>query len=127
LTGYRLGQPATTAGGDLDLTLYWKATHTEPVSKGYKVFVHLLNEEGQVIAQHDGEPAGGRRPTHTWKSGDTIVDTHRLTWNAADYRGTATLVTGLYDFETGERLPAFGARGERLLHDSAFLGEVVVE
>ncbi len=127
LTGYRLRPQVITAGEDLDLTLYWEAIRAEPLKKDYKVFTHLLNEAGEIIAQHDGEPVAGRRPTHTWKRGDKIIDTHRLVWQAQEYAGTATLAVGLYDFQTSERLPAYGSMGERLLYDRVLLGKVKVE
>jgi hypothetical protein len=130
LIGYSLqvADPVTgpVAGQDLDVTLYWQATNPRPQDTDYKVFMHVLDETGQVIAQHDGEPAAGRMPTRTWRRGDTVVDTHRVVWLQPSYTGQATIVVGLYDFQTGERVPALDGQGQRLPHDRVVLGEIKV-
>lgn len=62
--------------GQAGLTLTWQAHG--PLDKDYSVFVHLLDATGNKIAQHDGAPAGGARPTHTWRPGEVIRDRHGL-------------------------------------------------
>jgi hypothetical protein len=106
--------------------LYWRATNEQLLSNDYTVFVHLLDQSGQLIAQHDGEPAAGRRPTRTWQEGDLIIDTHKLQWQTEIYRGPATIAVGLYDLETLERLPAYGPDGQRLADDRVLLPEIQV-
>jgi hypothetical protein len=67
------------ARSDLDLaevTLYWLALRA--ISQDFKAFVHLLGPDGSVIAQHDGDPAGGYTPTTRWRPGEIIVDRHFL-------------------------------------------------
>jgi hypothetical protein len=127
LTGYSLGQQEVRMGQDLDLTLYWEAIDPELSAMDYKAFVHLLNVGDEIIAQHDGEPVDGRRPTHTWRRGDEIIDTHRLVWQAQEYAGSATVAVGLYDVTTLARLPAYDAQGERWPADRVVLGEVTVK
>jgi hypothetical protein len=130
LTGYglRVADPASgpVAGQDLDVVLYWKATNPHPLDTDYKVFVHVLDESGRVIAQHDGEPMDGRMPTHTWREGDQVIDMHRVVWLEPSYAGKATIEVGLYDFQTQERVPAFDAMGQRLPYDRVPLGEIEV-
>jgi hypothetical protein len=126
LTGYRLEPEEARVGEDLEVTLYWQATNEQPLPNDYTVFVHLLDGSGQLIAQHDGEPAAGRRPTRTWQEGDLIIDTHSLQWQTADYRGPATIAVGLYDLETTERLPAYGPDGQRLADDRVMAHEIQV-
>ena len=126
LTGYSLEPQEATVGKEPSVTLYWTAINTETLDTDYKVFTHLLNGAGEIIAQHDGEPVTGRRPTHTWKEGDRIIDTHKMVWLTREYEGIATIEAGLYDFQTLERLPAYGAEGERLPHDRVILGDVRV-
>jgi hypothetical protein len=65
-------------------------------------------------------------PTHTWRRGDKVVDTHRVVWLQPLYAGKATIGVGLYDFQTQERVPAFDAEGQRLPLDRVTLGEIVV-
>jgi len=87
----------------LRISLIWKAAPTTP-QLVYTVFVHLLDQNGQVIAQDDAQPVGGTRPTTGWLAGEYIVDDHDLHFNRAGYSGPATLEIGLYDPATGKRV-----------------------
>jgi len=89
------------------ITLYWQALSGD-IGASYTVFVHLLAEDGRLIAQHDGPPAGGARPTNEWLAGEYVSDAHELVWREAGYRGPARLVVGLYDPISGARLPTAG-------------------
>ncbi len=92
--------PAATSEGTR-VTLWWQAK-SEP-SKNYTVFVHLLDQQGQVIAQSDSPPDQGLSPTTAWRKGDVIQDTHTLPAHAPP--GGALLI-GVYDLATLGRLPA---------------------
>ena len=126
LVGYTLEPGEVTAGEDVEVTLYWLATSQDPVNTDYTVFVHLIDESGEMLAQHDGEPVMRRRPTGTWQAGDLVVDTHRLDLRRGDYVGPATLQVGLYDAITLQRLPAYGVEGERLIDDAVRIGEIQI-
>ncbi|MBC7235602.1 MAG: hypothetical protein H5T69_07150, partial [Chloroflexi bacterium] len=102
LVGYDLAVEAIRAGQEIPLTLYWRALSTPDID--YVVFTHLLSEKGELIAQHDGPPARGTRPTRGWLAGEYILDEHLLEWLKPDYRGVALLEVGLYDPATGTRL-----------------------
>ncbi len=80
----------------MEITAVWHAITQTDIS--YRVFVHLLDEDGTLIAQSDGEPVHWTRPTTGWMAGEFISDTHQL-----NGRGAKVLI-GLYDPETGERL-----------------------
>jgi hypothetical protein len=86
------------------ITLVWRAERETPLS--YHVFVHLIDEAGQIIAQSDGEPANWRRPTTGWLTGEIIVDEHVLTLPESLPPGPLSLRIGLYDPVSGERLAA---------------------
>ncbi|MBI5878258.1 MAG: glycosyltransferase family 39 protein [Chloroflexi bacterium] len=90
------------AGEIMPLTLFWTAE--QAVGARYKVFVHLLDPRGFVVAQRDSEPVGGSRPTTSWVAGETIADPYGLFIPP----GTAPLAypieIGLYDPESGRRL-----------------------
>src|SRR5262249_28053351 len=73
--------------------LIWKASNSPRTA--YTVFVHLLDADGQVIAQSDRQPAQDSRPTTSWLANEYITDRHQLTWNRSDYTGSATLEVGL--------------------------------
>jgi len=69
------------------------------IEEAYTVFVHLLDEEGHIVAQHDGWPVDGMRPTFTWEQGEELLDVHRFTLPRDLPSERATLVVGLYHSE----------------------------
>ena len=105
LPSVSVDQTVIAPGEPLDLTLVWRVLNTPGVS--YKVFTHLLGEDGRVVAQHDGFPVDGERLTTGWVPDEYIVDRHTLTFlpEYAAYRGPARLEVGLYDPATGDRVP----------------------
>jgi hypothetical protein len=63
----------------------------------------LLAQDGHLLAQHDGQPGGGSKPTTGWAPGESIVDLHPMAFQDLEYVGPATIVVGLYA-STGERV-----------------------
>jgi len=102
LIGYDLDDTDITAGKPFEVTLYWRAKGTLAVPR--TVFCHLLSQDGRLVAQHDGPPALGERPTTGWVNDEYIVDPHLLDWVDPAYVGPAVLEVGLYDPVTSERL-----------------------
>lgn len=82
--------------------LVWRAEAETAVS--YRVFLHLLGPDGQIVAQSDGEPAHWQRPTTGWLPGEIIVDERDLSLPDIPPIGYYQLVTGLYDPSSGRRL-----------------------
>lgn len=100
LLGFAIPSADVTATGSLPLTLYWQALEgRSPVD--YRVFTHLLAEDGRLIAQHDSPPANGARPTTTWSPGESIIDPHSMGFQDATYTGEARILVGLYDPDAG--------------------------
>ncbi|MBE2223746.1 MAG: hypothetical protein IAF02_19560, partial [Anaerolineae bacterium] len=104
-----IGNVATLLGINLnpetsEVTLVWQAESETPIS--YRVFVHLLGSDGEIISQSDGEPVSWSRPTTGWLPGEILQDSHTLTFPADAPEGSLSLRVGLYDAETGERLPS---------------------
>ena len=62
--------------GSLSLVLYWRCL--EHIEKDYTVFVHLLDAEGNILAQGDSPPVQGHYPTTTWAVGEVVRDEHPL-------------------------------------------------
>ncbi|MFN8484715.1 MAG: glycosyltransferase family 39 protein [Anaerolineae bacterium] len=88
-------------GGNVTIDLKWRAAR--PMDKNYVVFAHLYDVSGRLVAQHDGQPQGGGRPTSTWTTTRSIPDFHGLML-PPDAAGQLSLRVGLYDPATGERL-----------------------
>ncbi|MFQ5885884.1 MAG: hypothetical protein ACE5II_01475, partial [Anaerolineae bacterium] len=124
LLGYSLVDQKAKPGEIIRLTLQWKAS--EEIETGYKVFVHLLDGEGRIVAQRDSEPVGGSRPTSGWGIGEEIGDNYGIILPEELPSGEYQLVVGMYDPTSGERLPIYGRDGERLPGDRALLGAVEV-
>lgn len=108
LVGYDLAD-GLEAGGTLTVTLYW---HADKAPGGdYRVFVHLLDGRGEMVAQHDGPPRWGRYPTLAWRAGDVVPDEHALALPASWVGGPFSLAVGMYRPDTLERLPVTGPEG----------------
>ena len=103
-------------GATLHFTLYWACD--VPLGRPLNVFVHLVGEEGQPLAQGDGPPLGGDYPTDLWAAGEVIADPRVVTLPDDLPPGRYTLLVGLYSLQTGERLPAFDGQGARLPADA---------
>ncbi len=108
LVGYDLSGPIQS-NTPLTITLYWRAD--DHLQEDYTVFVHLLDDAGQKLAQHDGPPRHGRYPTPAWQPGDVIPDEHVLEVPMLPPGQQVRLVTGMYHPGTLERLPALGPDG----------------
>jgi len=90
-------------GEPVPLQFYWRAAATLP--QDYTVFVHLLDDTGQLAAQADAEPRGGAYPTSAWVADDVIPDKHTLNLPANLAPGEYALRIGLYLAPNGPRLP----------------------
>jgi hypothetical protein len=124
LLGYDLPAAAIRPGEELLLTLYWQAL--EPGNRDYKVFVHLFDDAGKLWSQHDSPPAYGARPTGAWQQGQYVPDRIRLPIPTDAPPGNYHLFIGMYDEETGARLPLM-QDGVRLQGDTLGLADVLVE
>ncbi|MSQ24025.1 MAG: hypothetical protein EXR58_05680 [Chloroflexi bacterium] len=113
---------ADTPSWNLGVYLHWGAR--APVSRSYKVFVHLVDLAGRVVAQDDGVPAVWTYPTTAWRPGESVIDYHALRIPAAQLGQLLTLTVGLYDEQTGVRLPRTDNAGSV---DEAILGTVSIE
>jgi hypothetical protein len=112
LLGYTLTSDDISAGDTLMATLFWQSDGR--VNEDDHVFVHLVDADGQIAAQHDGIPVQGERPTWDWRDQEAFQDEHTLVTDADLPGGVYTLSVGMYDYSTGVRLSAVGPTGERL-------------
>jgi hypothetical protein len=90
--------------GELNLTVVWQAARA--ISRSYKVFVHLENADGGVVAQDDREPHVGLYPTSRWWAGEMVREHYTLAVPPNLPRGKYFLRVGWYDAESGDRLSA---------------------
>ncbi len=126
LRGCQLGATDLTAGDPLTVTLFWQVDRQPARDESHHVFVHLLDAEGELVAQHDGVPVHGERPTWSWWAGEVIQDEHTLDTGLDLPPGVYTLSAGMYDPVTALRLPVIGPTGEHSPKDRVVLGSVRV-
>ncbi|MEJ2559473.1 MAG: hypothetical protein P8186_25315, partial [Anaerolineae bacterium] len=111
---YRLGDHIRLLGYDWDrksvtLTLYWQTD--QPLADDYVVFVHLLDEQGQLAWGADTPPLGGLYPTTDWQPGAIVADPRPLALDTLPPGGYA-LAVGMYHPDTLARLPVADADGQ---------------
>jgi len=123
LDGYRLIDGGVGAGGIVRLTLHWRVEGE--IEEDYKVFVHLLDKEDRLVAQRDSEPQGGTRPTSGWGKGEGVIDNYGVMIPEGLPVGEYEMVVGIYEPESGERLPIVD-EGEVVIGDKVSLGMVEV-
>ncbi|MCB0006617.1 MAG: hypothetical protein KDE04_09180, partial [Anaerolineales bacterium] len=100
------GVPAAPlrAGDILPIQLTWSAT--TPITERYKIFLHLVGPDGQIVAQRDSEPGGGLALTDGWEPGAAVVDNHGIYLPLELPPGQYTLRLGLYALtDPNRRLP----------------------
>ena len=109
LQGATLSGLSATPGGAIEFTLFWDVRSTPEVD--YSLFAHLINSNGEKIAQADWQPRDtlGPRPTSTWRAGELIVDRQTLLIPTDAALGEYRLLLGAYDWRSGERLHVTGA------------------
>lgn len=120
---FRLGSAIRLAGYDLEMqennlsvTLYWQAEQVPDAD--YTVYAHLLDEEGNLLGQHDGPPRDGAYPTSWWLPGDAVTDQHSIPCGASCQLAPLHLQVGMYDPATLVRLPVYDDTGRRMVEDS---------
>jgi hypothetical protein len=112
--------PSVIATPLLQFDLLWQSVAA--VSYDYTVFLHLIDANGNIVSQSDGQPLGGVFPTSFWQPGDRIADQRVWVINAPP--GTYRLQLGFYLLATGKRLPVAGSG---TLGDRFILGEIEIE
>ena len=79
-------------------------TDTQWSGGDWHVFVHVLNPDGTLAAQHDSPPLLGLYPFWQWAEGDRAEDVHPIDLAQLPQDRQYTIAVGLYDPSTGERL-----------------------
>ena len=121
LLGYEGALDSASAGDILTLLTVWQPTQMQPENANQlSIFVHFLDEQGQVVAQHDGldvRLAG-------LQGGDRFAQLHALPLPEDLPPGTYALQLGIYDPSTGQRLPVTvpGGMADRLLLHTLHVG-----
>ncbi len=102
--GYDLSSSQVASGETLRLTLYWQAVQEMGIS--YTVFTHLLDPGQRVWGQLDSIPGTGAMLTTSWLGGEVVSDPYDIVVNPEAPPGEYLIEIGMYNADTGQRLPA---------------------
>lgn len=92
-------------GSPVRITYKFEVAQNATFDDNYLVFLHALEPDGERIWQDDHMPP---TPTSQWKPGQTIEYTRTIFVPNYPYLGEANIHVGLYNPETGRRLPLNG-------------------
>ena len=114
LTGLPVGP-----GGTIQAALYWTAT--KPQDERYSVFVHILDGEGKIVAQHDGIAGGGLCPSTSWGDGEAVRDVHDIHLPETLNPGNFRIIAGLYDPHSGRRVRVLSGEQDQNSKDNVLI------
>ena len=93
------------------LDFYWQGLGE--MEQPYTIFFHVVDENGQIVAQTDHAPgARGKQPTTGWLPGEIVLDPIDLPLPVDVETGLYTLRVGMYLPPTGPPLPVLSASGQ---------------
>ncbi|MGE5138295.1 MAG: hypothetical protein ACM3JD_02430, partial [Rudaea sp.] len=78
-------------------------------SRDFKVFVHLVDSSGRIIAQQDEEPRGAAYPTSFWDAGEEVNWSLDLEIPPDADPGEYTIEFGIYGADDQARLGVSGS------------------
>lgn len=93
------------------IILYFQAL--TKMERDYTLFAHLLNSDGEIVAQSDHQPQDRLYPTSIWDVNEQVRDEFTLEIPANVSNGKYTLEIGWYDVQSGERLYIRDANNQR--------------
>lgn len=94
LAGYSVFPREVVAGDAVQVQLAWQAV--AEMETAYRVFVHVVDGEGRLLAQDDGEPVTWTRPTPGWAVGEVVVDSREVAVPGEVAAGAYEIRVGLY-------------------------------
>ena len=108
LLGARWSGDTSRPGGTVAAELTWVADAAPGDLRG---FMQLIAPDGRLVAQQDGVPGGGYAPSTGWVPGTPVADRRGLALPDDLAPGEYTLIAGLYDAATGQRLAVTNSDG----------------
>lgn len=103
LRGYDLDASTVQSSHVLTVTLEWQALAA--VNADYWIFIHVLNDGAERVAQIDVPLGTDRWPLRMWYAGRYVSTRHRVPLPPDLPAGVYRLAMGIYDPHTFARLP----------------------
>jgi hypothetical protein len=122
LLGHDLSPGTLRPGETLRMSLWWR--HLEAMETDHVAFIHIVDDDGLIRAQRDIVIGGDSHPTSAWAAAEIVREQYELSLPGDTPPGKYTAVAGLYDQQTGQRLPAWDEQGERSPEDVIVLQSV---
>jgi len=91
----------TAPGMTLPIWMAWRSD--APLAQRITFSLHLVDQEGRLMAQADSEMGGGRFPTtlwHTWVDRPTVASEFQLSLPVALPAGSYRLLAGAFETDT---------------------------
>ena len=106
-------------GSPIEMTYkFGVAADAPPFADDYWVFVHFVDNNGELMWTDDHQPP---TPTRGWKPGSTIEYQRTMFIPKFPYVGETRVTVGLFSPATGQRLPLAGeSEGQREYRVAAF-------
>jgi hypothetical protein len=103
---------------------YWQGL--DEMEATYLVFLHVVDEQGQIVTQHDRSPGGrGKQPTTGWLPGEVVTDPIDIQLPPDVNPGRYTIYLGVYLPPDGPRLLVLDDEGQAVT-DSIEIGTIQV-
>ncbi|MCB0175828.1 MAG: hypothetical protein KDJ97_35330, partial [Anaerolineae bacterium] len=80
----------------------------------------------QLVTGWDAQPLAGQYPTSSWQPNEIVVDAFDLPLPPTLPPGHYRLITGLYDFETGQRLTVNPQDGSQAVDNAVILRDFTI-
>lgn len=101
---------AVEPGASLPMTIF--LTTAMPIHDDYTLFVHLADENDELLYQFDGVPVRGGHPTRQWRAGEVFADSYNVAVPALSKPGLAALSIGFYPIgDATDRQQVFDTAG----------------
>ncbi|OQY44161.1 MAG: hypothetical protein B6242_13305 [Anaerolineaceae bacterium 4572_78] len=120
-TYYRFGDSIKLIGWDMtenNIMLYWQIQ--VKLTEDYVIFVHLIDEKGELLWGHDAPPISDIYPTTAWHTHLTITDPHPHPPHDLMTESTHIAI-GIYHPQTFIRLDVIDSHGESMPNNQVML------
>lgn len=115
ILGAQIPTQPWTPDEPLPITIYWQSS-LDVLDNDLAVFLHGVNQQGQLVTQQDATWLNGRFPASIHQENDLL--SQRFNLDLSGIEGEICLYTGLYHRSSGERVAA--RQGNKLLPNNAF-------
>ena len=95
LQSVALADQSLVPGESLSIGFEWQTQYTP--DRDLTFFIHLIDSAGNIVAQSDKRPFGGRFPTTVWLPGETLQDTYAIQIPEGIPPGEYRMRIGFYD------------------------------